>query len=117
MVLDDAIERLRSAGSLASAIISRDGLIIAADLPRDVSKETFSIMCAAIMGAGLTATLELKKSAPRRIILESPDLRVVILTATKKAIVVVALPPDGGLGELEEALPEIVGMIELGAVA
>ncbi len=117
MPLEGALQELRRAGSLASAIVSRDGLVIAADLPRDVSKETFSIMCAAIMGAGLTATAELRRSAPRRIILESPDLWVVIFTGTKKSIIVVALHPYGDLEDIEEVLPRVVQTIEMEAMA
>ncbi len=112
VVLETLLNGLRRVGSLASAVVSRDGLIVAADLPKDVSRETFSIMCAAIMGAGLTATTELKRSAPRRIILESPDLRVVIFTATKRSIVVVALPPNGNVEAVDKALPNLVKEIE-----
>src|SRR2546427_5152472 len=43
----------------AIAVINRDGGIVVADLPRTVSPETFSIMCAAILGAGMTAATEL----------------------------------------------------------
>src|SRR2546428_764145 len=39
----------------AVAVVNRDGGIVAAELPRNVSQEAFSIMCAAILGAGLTA--------------------------------------------------------------
>jgi len=59
----------------AVALINRDGAIVASDLPDGVSQETFSIMCAAILGAGMTAATELRHSAPHRVLLESRDQR------------------------------------------
>src|SRR5207245_1929555 len=61
----------------AIAVVNRDGGIVAADLPRNVSQETFSIMCAAILGAGMTAATELGHAAPHRVLLESRDATVV----------------------------------------
>jgi hypothetical protein len=97
---------------MASALISRDGLIIAADLPEDVSQETFSIMCAAIMGAGMTATTELRQGPPDRIVLDSADMRIAIFTAGRKSILVVALEARADLGAIEERLPEIRKLAE-----
>jgi len=37
------------------------------------SQETFSIMCAAILGAGMNGATELRHAAPHRILLESED--------------------------------------------
>src|SRR5207249_11555780 len=62
----------------AIAVVNRDGGIVAADLPRNVSQETFSIKSAAIPGAGMTAGTELGYAAPHRVLLESNDGPVVI---------------------------------------
>src|SRR5437879_12937633 len=60
----------------AIAVVNRDGGIVAADLPRNVSQETFSIMCAAILGAGMTAATEVGHAAPHGVLLESRDATV-----------------------------------------
>lgn len=112
MVLDEVLAGLRRGGCLASAVISRDGLVIAADLPQGVSQETFSIMCAAMMGAGMTAASELRKASPRKMILESPDLWIVIYVAGRKSLVVAALPPRADLERLERSMPALLRMVE-----
>ena len=50
--LQDMVRALRDVTKAeAIAVINRDGGIVVADLPRTVSPETFSIMCAAIFAA------------------------------------------------------------------
>src|SRR5207249_1112869 len=57
--LADMVRALREVTKAeAVAVVNRDGGIVAAELPRNVSQETFSIMCAAILGAGMTAATE-----------------------------------------------------------
>jgi predicted regulator of Ras-like GTPase activity (Roadblock/LC7/MglB family) len=78
----------------AVAVISRDGAVVAASLPPSVSQETFSIMCAAILGAGMTAATEFKHVAPHRVVLESSDSTILIQEAGRRAMVVLVVPPD-----------------------
>jgi predicted regulator of Ras-like GTPase activity (Roadblock/LC7/MglB family) len=80
--------------AMASAIVSKDGAVVDSDVPEDISRETFAIMSATIMGAGVTAATELKKNAPERIVLDSTDVRTVILNAGRKRILVVVVPPE-----------------------
>ena len=80
--------------AMASAVISKDGAVIDSDVPEDISRETFAIMSATIMGAGVTAANELKKGAPTRIVLDSEDIRTVIMNAGRKRILVVVVPPE-----------------------
>jgi predicted regulator of Ras-like GTPase activity (Roadblock/LC7/MglB family) len=79
---------------MASAIVSKDGAVVDSDVPDDISRETFAIMSATIMGAGVTASMELKKTAPSRIVLDSTDVRTVIMDAGRKRILVVVVPPE-----------------------
>ena len=66
--LADMVHALREVTKAeAIAVVNRDGGIVAAELPRNVSQETFSIMCAAILGAGMTAATELGHTAPHRV--------------------------------------------------
>src|SRR5256885_15040109 len=76
--LADMVRALREVTKAeAVAVVNRDGGIVAAELPRNVSQETFSIMCAPILGAGMTAATELGHTAPHRVLLESDDATVV----------------------------------------
>lgn len=112
MEYEELLQSLRKEhGTLASAVVSRDGLVVAADLPPEVSQETFSIMCAAIMGAGMTATTELGKSAPSRIALRSEDVRILIYAAGRKSMLVVVLPPSGDLAAIDKVGREIAQQV------
>src|SRR5881628_140795 len=79
----------------AIAVVNRDGGIVAADLPRNVSQETFSIMCAAI---------ELGHAAPHRVLLESRDATVVIQEIGRRAMVVIVVPPERVVSDLDPAI-------------
>src|SRR5881397_209617 len=84
--LADMVRALREVTKAeAVAVVNRDGGIVAAELPRNVSQETFSIMCAAILGAGMTAATELGHTAPHRVLLESDDATVVIQEIGRRA--------------------------------
>jgi len=53
---------LKAEGDIeGSAVITRDGLLIAADLPSRIDAETFAAMAATMTGAAETAVSELKK--------------------------------------------------------
>ena len=88
----------------AAAVINRDGGIVAAALPSSVSPETFSIMCAAILGAGMTAATELRHVAPHRVVLESSDATILIQELGRRAMVVLVVPPEQSFESLSTAL-------------
>ncbi|OGS48885.1 MAG: hypothetical protein A3K68_07145 [Euryarchaeota archaeon RBG_16_68_13] len=95
MSLQEMVRALRDAAKAeAAAVINRDGAIVAADLPPTVSPETFSIMCAAILGAGMTATAELRHSAPHRVFLESEDVTILIQEVGRRGMLVLVVPPE-----------------------
>src|SRR2546425_7581409 len=87
----------------AIAVVNRDGGIVAADLPRNVSQETFSIMCAAILGAGMTAATELGHAAPHRGLLESRAATVIIQEIGRRGIAVLVVPPERVVSDLDSA--------------
>lgn len=87
--------------AMASAIVSKDGAVVASDVPDDISGETFAIMSATILGAGVTAATELKKEPPNRIVLESENAKTIIMNASRKRILVVVVP-----SEMDPALVE-----------
>jgi len=79
-------------GSLASAIVSRDGVMIASDIPEGVIAETFTIMCATMMGAASTAHSELKIGQPKAMRILSEKHEMLLVSAGRKAIIVCVVP-------------------------
>ncbi len=73
---------------IATALVSRDGLVLYADVPAGVYTETFAIMCATILGAAATANTELNRSPPERIVVDGPDSKTIIVGSGKKALLV-----------------------------
>jgi hypothetical protein len=115
MELKPALRSLRqSCGAVASAVISRDGLVIAADLPEGVSMETFAIMCATLIGAASTAHSELRIGTPLHVVVESEDAKMVLVGAGRKALIVTVIGKKSdanvALKKLEE-LAETIRMI------
>src|SRR5437870_6206769 len=103
--LADMVHALREVTKAeAIAVVNRDGGIVAAELPRNVSQETFSIMCAAILGAGMTAATELGHTAPHRVLLESKDATVVIQEIGRRAMVVLVVSPERVVSDLDAAI-------------
>lgn len=108
MSMEKMLKDLRGkCGSHAAAVVSRDGLIIASDIPETISRETFAIMCATILGAGMTAATELRSSPPAHIVLTTREYRIHIFEAGPRALVVLVVPPDRTEAELRSALQPI----------
>lgn len=108
MAFEAALRDLKGAGATGAAIVSRDGTILGADLPPTVSRETFSIMCATIHGAGMTVSTELRRANPRRVVLEGAEGRVVITEAGRRALVVIVLPPGIDLEKMSNDVRPIM---------
>lgn len=95
-------------GVVGSAIIGRAGEVIVADMPERVSRETFGVMVATILGAGTTASNELHAQPPSRVALDSPDARVLMYEAGRRAILVVVTPPAFDESRLAHDVKEII---------
>ncbi len=111
--MDDIVRKTRQAcGAEALAVVSRDGIVIAADMPKGVAKETFSIMCATILGAGMTAANELGRTPPSRIFLESSDLDILILESGRRSMIVAVMRPGTNVKQVE---PQLQGLLSAAA--
>jgi len=107
--LEDMVRALRDVTKAeAVAVINRDGGVVTAELPPTVSQETFSIMCAAILGAGMTASTELGHAAPHRVVLESEDATLVIQEVGRRAMLVLVVPPERAISEIDTAISRFV---------
>lgn len=114
MELKPALRALRqSCGAIASAVISRDGLVIAADVPDGVSMETFAIMCATLLGAASTAHSELRISTPQHVVVESEDAKMVLVGAGRKALIVAVVSKKGDSNVAIKKLDELADTIRL----
>ncbi len=113
MELKPALRGLRaSCGAMASAVVSRDGLVIAADLPEGVSMETFAIMCATLLGAASTANSELKVGIPQNVLVESEDAKMILVGAGRKALLVTVLGKKGDASLALKKLDEIADKLK-----
>ena len=98
-ILEKILRDLRATGDIdASAIVSRDGLLIAADIPQNVNAEAFAAMTAAMLGAAETATSELGRGVPDRVIVEGKEGKIIATGAGSKALLVVMTNPKASLG-------------------
>jgi predicted regulator of Ras-like GTPase activity (Roadblock/LC7/MglB family) len=95
----------------ASAIISRDGTLLAGDLPTGITAETFTIMCATMMGAAVTAHSELRIGQPKIIRITSVNHEVMMVGAGRKAMIVLVLPKGVDTEEVYRGLGAIVGQM------
>ncbi len=82
----------------ASAVATRDGLLMTADMHNRGDPETFAAMSATMLGAAETAATELNKGVPNRVIVESDDGKLICMGAGPKALLVVMTAPEAGLG-------------------
>ena len=103
-------ELLVSTGAVAGAVLSRDGRVIAAAVPDDVSRETFSIMCATIMGASVTAFTELGRLSPNKLVIVSPDAQLLVLPLDKKHLVALVLTAHADILAAEMTADQVLGL-------
>jgi hypothetical protein len=114
--LERILSDLERVGDIeASAVVSRDGLLMASDIPENVHAETFAAMAATMLGAAETAVSELKKGVSERVIVESKLGKIITKGAGSKALLVVMTRPEAKLGlilmETERAAEKIKSML------
>ena len=88
----------RSAGVMASSLVTRDGILISSALPEGIDAEAFAAMTATMMGAAETAFSELKAGAAERVIVEGSRVKIVVVGAGENAILVTMASSDATLG-------------------
>lgn len=103
-------EIMRMCDALAATVTTRDGVTVASTVPNGASPQTFSIMCATIMGAGLTAAGELGRSGPTRIVIESGDIQTVVLGIDKRHLLAVVIPASREPADVDAAAEKSLGL-------
>ncbi len=116
-MLEKILKDLKAIGDIeATAIVSRDGLLIAADIPQNVNAEAFAAMTATMLGAAETASSELGKGIPERVIVECKEGKIIACGAGAKALLVLMTNPRASLGlvlfEMEKASEKIKDLLK-----
>jgi uncharacterized protein len=116
-LIDKILADLKKAGGVeACAAVSRDGLLIRSSLHKEQFAESFAAMSATMLGAAETASIELGKGIPNRVIVESSEGRLIAVGAGPKALLVVIVSQDVGLGlmllELDKAAIDLKELLK-----
>ncbi len=107
-MVDKVLVDLQKIGGMeACAVVSRDGLLIRGISQKGLFANSIAAMSATMFGAAENATIEAGKGVPQRVIVESEKERLIAVGAGSKALLVVIVDSDTGLGlillELDEA--------------
>jgi predicted regulator of Ras-like GTPase activity (Roadblock/LC7/MglB family) len=98
-LIDEVLRELKSVGGIeSSAVVTRDGLLVASDTSPDVDAETFAAMSASMVGSGETAVTEVKGGTVSRIIVETDNFKLLTLGAGPKVFLAVLATRQASLG-------------------
>ncbi len=111
-MVDKVLADLQKIGGIeACAVVSRDGLLVRGISQRGLFVKSIAAMSATMLGAAENATIEVGKGIPNRVIVESEKGRLIAVGAGSKALLVVIMGSDTGLGlillELDEAAKKL----------
>jgi uncharacterized protein len=93
--IESILRKIASVGQVeGAAVVSRDGLLIADALPKNLDGEILSSMSATMHGAGETAISELKRGVCKMTTAES-DKSVIVSLGVNPTFILVALATKG----------------------
>ncbi len=93
-LLEDLLSRI---DGTATALISRDGRVLAACLPEGVQTETLGVMWATIFGAAASGNEELHQVPPERIMIDGNDSRALLVRTVGNVLLVAVVPGSANL--------------------
>ncbi|HYK93368.1 MAG TPA: roadblock/LC7 domain-containing protein [Thermoplasmata archaeon] len=97
---------------IAVSLVSRDGLVLYADVPAGVYTETFAIMCATILGAAATANTELNRAPPEKIVIEGNDSKTIIVGSGKKALLVAVVDQTADANRVLQEVGKVAELLK-----
>jgi predicted regulator of Ras-like GTPase activity (Roadblock/LC7/MglB family) len=98
-LVDKLLADLKNIGGVeASIAASRDGLLIRGNMPKEKLLASLAAMSATMLGAAETATTQVEKGLPTRVIVESEYGRLIIVGAGPKALLVILANLNSSLG-------------------
>jgi uncharacterized protein len=97
--LDDLLSALMQVGQIkASAIVSKEGLLINSRTPPDVDARIFSALCSTIMGAAEAASAQMTTGDVSQISVKTNKGTIVLIPAGQKAILTSLTEPEAQIG-------------------
>jgi len=105
------IELKLNSGIYASAIVLKDGLIVASDMPSDINEETLAAMTATMLKAAETVFTELNKGDIERIIIEGTHAKIIAAAANKDFVLVSMAEPKATLGLILHNMNKAIGKL------
>jgi len=97
-VIEEILGDLKKVGGItASAVVTRDGLLVAADVIGEVDAE-FAAMTATMTGAAETAMSEIQAGSLDRVIVEGEKAKIISVGAGPTSLLVVLAASDAPLG-------------------
>ncbi len=109
--LDNLMEK---EGVMGSALITRDGGVLIADLPSGIHSETFAIMCATIFGAAHTINSDLEIGSPESVSVNAQKGKFIIAKAGRKELLAVVVDDDSELSDFNDVIEEAIDLIKEG---
>ena len=115
-MMEQILKEINKTGGIdASAIASKDGLLICSSLSEQQKAETLVAMSATMIGAAEAAAYELGKSIPDNIVVESKNGILIVIGAGPKAFLLVMARADASLGlvlvQLKKASEKIIQVL------
>ena len=93
-IVEKGLRDLREGNaSIYWAYMTRDGTVLAHDLPEGVHHDTFAIMCATILGAAHTMNSEFPEGDIERIVVEAGRYRVLVNGFDQDTLIALVLLP------------------------
>jgi len=97
--IETILADLRKVGDIeASAIVRRDGLMVASDMPNYVDPRTIAAMTAALVGTAETSAGELKLGGFGQVIVECGEGKLVATGAGEQALIACLVGRNANLG-------------------
>ena len=114
--LNRELEKLEEISDIVgTAIVNRNGLLIASKLPRDIEDRKFCAMAATMFGAIETAASTIGSKFVDNLTVEFNDFQLIIMGADEQLILVSLLNLNTNLGlifiEIEETIKNVKKML------
>lgn len=106
------LENLKKEGVYGSAIIDKEGDVLASDLPTEVQEDTFGVMCATVIGASNTVNSEVDRGSVKRVVIDSKKGKIIIASTKMDLLLSVVVSRSQNLGALFEEINNSVKMLK-----
>jgi predicted regulator of Ras-like GTPase activity (Roadblock/LC7/MglB family) len=100
----------------ASAVVSRDGLMMASALPKDVDEDAISAMSAGILSIGTRVGQVLKQGGVEEVTIKGEKGYTVTMGCGSSAVLIATAPEDAKLGmiyfEMKSTAKDVTSQLE-----